>query len=453
MHDVRRPSIRMCRTTACTTSRASGASPKKLRALVDGGILDIREVPGDFELTLPQRHQAEAVRTRQPYVDPAPLGAFLDEIRYPIAFLDYETYPCALPRFPRYSPYNHVPFQFLAAHGRTAGRGGRASGIPVHGKRRVRISRSSDALKAALPAEGSIIAWNKPFERGINAKLAERLPSEADWLAAINARFIDLMDVFSDQMVVHPRFRGKTSIKWVLPALVPQLSYKGLAIRRARRRAKPGTPSSQANWSLTRRRRHAQPARLLRARFTGHGRDLARAARHFRGPRNPRGRLDSSAQTGALLAASQAARAAEGCAISARVCGADFARLIRWLRAEVLQVFLRGLIGEMLALARRLSQSNRSRSRQSSSPSRPWRRARFALGLQRACRARPWLCASGQVRTDILQRSSSPGWCRGSSRQVPGAARSTAALRSLGIAILAVRSCWPTQYRRRAQAA
>ena len=39
------------------------------------------------------------------------------------------------------------------------------------------------------------------------------------------------MDVFSEQMVVHPEFRGKTSIKWVLPALVPALSYKGLAIR------------------------------------------------------------------------------------------------------------------------------------------------------------------------------------------------------------------------------
>ncbi|WP_439541512.1 DUF2779 domain-containing protein [Hyphomicrobium sp.] len=207
-----------------------GASPKKLKALVDSGILDIREVPANFELTLPQRHQAEAVRSRQPYVDPAPLGAFLDEIRYPVAFLDYETYPCALPRFPRYSPYNHVPFQF-SLH--TVERPGAEA---VH-REFLFTERSCpdrpfvDALTGALPAEGSIIAWNKPFERGINAKLAERLPAEADRLAAINARFIDLMDVFSEQMVVHPRFRGKTSIKWVLPALVPKLSYKGMAIQ------------------------------------------------------------------------------------------------------------------------------------------------------------------------------------------------------------------------------
>ena len=47
----------------------------------------------------------------------------------------------------------------------------------------------------------------------------------------MNARVVDLMDVFSEQMLVHPAFKGKTSIKYVLPALVPQLSYKELAIQ------------------------------------------------------------------------------------------------------------------------------------------------------------------------------------------------------------------------------
>jgi hypothetical protein len=87
------------------------------------------------------------------------------------------------------------------------------------------------ALKAGLPADGSIIVWNNPFEKGINTKLAERLPAEQGYLAAINERVVDLMDVFTEQMLVHPDFRGKTSIKWVLPALVPSLSYKGLAIK------------------------------------------------------------------------------------------------------------------------------------------------------------------------------------------------------------------------------
>jgi hypothetical protein len=207
-----------------------GASPRKLRALVDAGVLDVRDVPADFELTLPQRHQVDAVKRREPFVDVAALDAFLGTLSYPIAFLDYETFPCALPRFAGYAPFNHVPFQFslhtVASPGADA----------VHQEFLFTEATCPDqpfiaALKAALPAEGSIVAWNKPFEKGINAKLAERHPVEAAALTSINARVIDLMDVFSDQMVVHPGFRGKTSIKWVLPALVPALSYKGLAIQ------------------------------------------------------------------------------------------------------------------------------------------------------------------------------------------------------------------------------
>ena len=207
-----------------------GASPKKLKALVDDGVLAIADVPAGFELSVAQRHQVEAAQRRRPYVDLDPLEAFLREISYPVAFLDYETFPCALPRFAGYGPFNHVPFQF-SMHVVTE-----AGGEPAH--REFLYTDTDcpdrpfiDALKDAIPADGTVIVWNKPFEKGINAKLAERQPAEREFLDAVNERVVDLMDVFSEQMVVHPGFRGKTSIKWVLPALVPRLSYKGLAIQ------------------------------------------------------------------------------------------------------------------------------------------------------------------------------------------------------------------------------
>ncbi len=87
-----------------------------------------------------------------------------------------------------------------------------------------------DALRRDMPATGSVITWNQTFERGINDKLAARNPSAASFLAGVNERVVDLMDVFSDQAYVHPGFRGRTSIKAILPVLVPELSYKALAI-------------------------------------------------------------------------------------------------------------------------------------------------------------------------------------------------------------------------------
>jgi len=207
-----------------------GASPKKLEALLDRGVLALENVPDDVELTPAQRHQVEAARRRTVFVDPAPLAAFLETLSFPLAFLDYETYPAALPRFPGYGPFHHIPFQF-SLH--VVDRPGAA---PVHREFLFTDAGAPDtpfveALKAGLPSEGTVLVWNKTFEKGINAKLAERRPAKRAFLEDVNARVVDLMDVFSGQMVVHPGFRGRTSIKWVLPALVPELTYKGLAIQ------------------------------------------------------------------------------------------------------------------------------------------------------------------------------------------------------------------------------
>lgn len=44
-------------------------------------------------------------------------------------------------------------------------------------------------------------------------------------------RIIDLMEPFKKKQYVHPGFEGSASIKKVLPILIPDLSYKNLAIQ------------------------------------------------------------------------------------------------------------------------------------------------------------------------------------------------------------------------------
>ena len=89
-----------------------GLSKRKLTELVDRNILAITDVPEVFELSDPQANQVRAAKTGRPAIDDAAIRAFLGAMTYPAAFLDYETYPCAIPRFPGYRPFNQVPFQF-----------------------------------------------------------------------------------------------------------------------------------------------------------------------------------------------------------------------------------------------------------------------------------------------------------------------------------------------------
>lgn len=207
-----------------------GASKKKLSQLVDSGIFEIAHVPDDYPLSEAQSNQVTVHKTGRAMIDRDAISTFLAHLKYPIAFLDYETYPAAVPLFRGYGPYDQIPFQFsldvIAAPDEQM----------VHHEFLHTTPDAPDraliaALEAAMPTSGSVVTWNQFFERGINDKLARRSPEARDFLGDLDVRVVDLMDVFTTQAYVHPGFRGKTSIKWVLPVLVPSLSYKSLAIQ------------------------------------------------------------------------------------------------------------------------------------------------------------------------------------------------------------------------------
>ena len=207
-----------------------GMSQRKLGELIDHGILAIEDVPDDFEGSDAQTNQVRAAKTKHAMIDTAAIENFLSGVQYPIAFLDYETHPCAIPRFAGYRPYDHIPFQFSldVIDG--------PDSEFVHHEFLFTQAGSPDAallaaLKAAMPASGSVVTWNKTFEKGINDSLGKRNPGAREFLANVNERVVDLMDVFSTQAYVHPDFMGKTSIKNIQPVLVPSLSYKHLAIQ------------------------------------------------------------------------------------------------------------------------------------------------------------------------------------------------------------------------------
>ncbi|GEM_PF-41506 len=215
-----------------------GLSKKKLEALIDSGIFDIHKVPEDFELSDIQRNQVNAAQLKKLSVVQSEVRKFLGEIKFPISFLDYETFPCAIPRFRGYRPFDQIPFQFSLYILDAADKELRHNEFIFTDKTNP-DETFIGALKKYLPASdstgspqaGSIIVWNKRFEMGINTKLGERYPEDAAFLSAVNARAVDLEDVFKKQHFIHPGFKGKTSIKSILPTLVPELSYKGLEIR------------------------------------------------------------------------------------------------------------------------------------------------------------------------------------------------------------------------------
>lgn len=207
-----------------------GQSKKKLEELIDSRIFSINDIPKEFTLSQKQRNQVDATQSGRAFIDLKEIADFLNLLSGPIAFFDYETYPAAIPRFAGYSPFNQIPFQF-SLHVWEKG-----SEEPTHAEFIFTENKNPDealisALQKHIPSKGSVLVWYKPFEIGRNKELAERNPEHKLFLEDLNSRIIDLRDIFTEQHFVHPSFKGKTSIKYILPVLVPELTYKELDIQ------------------------------------------------------------------------------------------------------------------------------------------------------------------------------------------------------------------------------
>jgi hypothetical protein len=85
-------------------------------------------------------------------------------------------------------------------------------------------------MKSDFGTTGSIVAYGASFEKGVIERLAEDFPSDSVFLRSLNNRMIDLLTVFENAWYYSPQLGKSASIKDVLPALVPTLSYASLPI-------------------------------------------------------------------------------------------------------------------------------------------------------------------------------------------------------------------------------
>ena len=156
------------------------------------------------------------------------IATFLSYRRYPLYFLDFESYNAPIPEFDNASPYEQIPFQY-SLHW-IEEEGGELKhteflAYPGGDPRRALAER----LCADIPEGACVLAYNMSFEVGRIRKLAELYPDLAHHL--LSFRIADLMVPFRDRDYYTRAMQGSYSIKYVLPALFPddpELDYHNL---------------------------------------------------------------------------------------------------------------------------------------------------------------------------------------------------------------------------------
>ncbi len=207
-----------------------GSSKKRLAEMVDNDWLKIEDIPLDYKLSQTQTNQVHATITGNTIIEADKIRTELEKMIFPLYFLDYETFPTAIPVFDGCYPFQQVPFQYSLHVMESPG------SELVHKEFLQRTFENpmpslAQQLQEDIGDLGSVVVWNKKFEGKCNEDLAECVPGLSSFLLGINQRFFDLMEIFSKQLYVHKDFKGSSSIKYVLPVLVPGFTYENLDIQ------------------------------------------------------------------------------------------------------------------------------------------------------------------------------------------------------------------------------
>lgn len=195
------------------------------------GICTLDDIRNFDALTEKQRIQVKASLEGQEYKDVVSIHSFLNQLKYPLYFLDFETfgYLNAIPFIDNSRPYQQIPFQYsLHVQEEPGGKMKHYSFLHREIKTDPRLP-FIESLSKHLGEEGDIIAWNIGFEKGRLSELARDYPMEKEYIDGILPRFVDLLAPFRSFHYYHPDQHGSASIKAVLPVLT-SLKYEGMEI-------------------------------------------------------------------------------------------------------------------------------------------------------------------------------------------------------------------------------
>ncbi|MBI2573577.1 DUF2779 domain-containing protein [Candidatus Woesearchaeota archaeon] len=199
---------------------------KKSLELFQAEVIKIQDIPAEFKLTDKQHIQKKCALSGSPHINSAGISTFLNDLTYPIHYLDFETFNAAIPFYSGTKPYQQVPFQF-SVHiddGKTV-----EHLYYLHDDAHDPREKFIERLKKSIKPSGTIIVFNQSFEIARLRELAVAFPAHAGWVEEIVVRIVDLIIPFRNFDYYNPAQQGSCSIKEVLPALTGK-NYKNLDI-------------------------------------------------------------------------------------------------------------------------------------------------------------------------------------------------------------------------------
>lgn len=189
-------------------------------------ITQIKDIPDQIELTESQKIVKSSIVNDNVFIS-RNLSQELEKIQFPVYYLDFESVMTIYPLYENINPHTQIVtqyslhklndfnselehFEFIADHTKDD-----------------RQTLAEQLIKD-IGNTGSIITYSS-FERQILNHLAKLFPQLSESLNKIIERIVDL-EIILKSNYYDKNFHGKTSIKKVLPVMIPDMNYNELEI-------------------------------------------------------------------------------------------------------------------------------------------------------------------------------------------------------------------------------
>lgn len=216
--------------------------------LINKGYIHLLDVPEEL-ITKKNHHiQRESLIFNKEYIDKEKIKLGLNNLKYPIYHLDFETFPCPLPRFKGESCYEQSPFQFSIHIENTPGVCDKEKDhfefLSINPSKDERYNLAK-ALCDYIKDTGTVFAQNVGFEKSVIKRLMNNFPDLKEKLEVMLNNASDLLYIVKNDSsfykdIGHPNYdivnyyhkdlSGSYSIKKTLP-IFTDLKYENLNIK------------------------------------------------------------------------------------------------------------------------------------------------------------------------------------------------------------------------------
>ena len=157
----------------------------------------------------------------EPYIDSEKLVEFLDKVKYPIYYLDFEMANSVIPIFNGFKPFERYPFQY-SLH--TEYENGKIEHREFLGESINCIRELAEQLVKDIPSGAQLVIYDASSEIDCIKYLAEKFSDLSEHLLSLTNDYVDLLEPFKNVYYYNIKQGGSNSIKHVMPALCPEMA-------------------------------------------------------------------------------------------------------------------------------------------------------------------------------------------------------------------------------------